>query len=175
MVKTVVRRAYIEAVVTKDGPMTVRARYDLKSSERQRLAVRLRDPRILGFTVAGQTVAPEKGPADAGGDPEDKTYLINVARAANSDEPFQIAMLFETPLQQADLGVTDVLHLPLPRFDEGVKCQQVYVRVWVPKEYRWSAIPTDSPATSASDCWIRARSPTPRTIPTVGFPRTLFV
>ncbi len=60
VVKTVVRRAYIEAVVTEDGPMTVRARYDLKSSERQRLAVTLRNPRILGVTVAGQAVAPEK-------------------------------------------------------------------------------------------------------------------
>ncbi len=136
VVKTIIRRAYIEAVVTKDGPITVRARYDLKSSERQRLAVRLRDPRILGVTVAGQTVAPEKGPADAGGAPQDKTYLINVARAANSDEPFQIAMLFETPLSQADLGVTDVLYLPFPRFEEGVKCQQVYVRIWMPREYR---------------------------------------
>ncbi|MHB8952965.1 MAG: hypothetical protein ACYC4U_08275 [Pirellulaceae bacterium] len=136
VVRTVIHRAYIEAVITKEGPITIRARYDLKSSERQRLAVRLRDPRILGFTVAGQTVAPEKGPADAGGDTQDKTFLINVARATTSDEPFQIAMLFETPLRQADLGVTDVLYLPLPRFDEGVKCQQVYVRIWVPKEYR---------------------------------------
>ena len=66
VVKTVVRRAYIEAVVTEDGPMTVRARYDLKSSERQRLAVTLHNPRILGVTVAGQTVAPEKAPARGG-------------------------------------------------------------------------------------------------------------
>jgi hypothetical protein len=136
VVKTVIRRAYIEAVVTKDGPITVRARYDLKSSERQRLAVRLRDPRILGFTVAGQTVAPEKGPASANGDPADKTYLINVARATTSDEPFKVTMLFETPLKQETLGVVDTLDLPLPRFDDSVKCQQVYVRVWVPKEYR---------------------------------------
>ena len=62
--------------------------------------------------------------------------MINVARATDSDEPFQVAMLFETPLQQEDLGVTDSLDLPLPQFDDGVKCQQVYVRVWVPKEYR---------------------------------------
>ena len=55
----------LEAVVTEDGPMTVRARYDLKSSERQRLAVTLPNPRILGITVAGQTVAPEKAPAAA--------------------------------------------------------------------------------------------------------------
>lgn len=33
VVETVVHRAYIEAVVTEDGPMTMRARYELKSSE----------------------------------------------------------------------------------------------------------------------------------------------
>lgn len=136
VVRTVVRRAYIEAVVTEDGPVTVRARYDLKSSERQRLAVTLRDPRILGVAVAGQTVAPEKAPAAPDARPDDKTYFINVARAADSDEPFQIATVFETPLSGKQLGVTDVLGLSLPRFDKGVKFQNVYVRVWVPKDYR---------------------------------------
>ncbi|NQT17748.1 MAG: hypothetical protein HQ582_33640, partial [Planctomycetes bacterium] len=141
VVKTVVRRAYIEAVITEDGPMTMRARYDLKSSERQRLAVTLRSPRILGITVAGQTVAPEKAPAAPGGSPEDKTYFINVARTADSDEPFQIAAVFETPLSKDELRVNDLLHLALPRFDEGVKFQQVYVRVWVPKDYRLVGVP----------------------------------
>ena len=141
VVKTVVRRAYIEAVITEDGPMTMRARYDLKSSERQRLAVTLRSPRILGVTVAGQTVAPEKAPAAPGGSPEDKTYFINVARTADSDEPFQIAAVFETPLSKDELRVNDLLHLALPRFDEGVKFQQVYVRVWVPKDYRLVGVP----------------------------------
>ena len=136
VVETVVRRAYIEAVVTEDGPVTIRARYDLKSSERQRLAVALRDPRILGIRVAGQSVAPEKAPESPGGSPGDKTYLINVARADDSDEPFQIAIVFETPLPEKRLDLTGLLRLPLPRFDEGVKFQQVYVRVWVPKDYR---------------------------------------
>lgn len=136
VVETVVRRAYIEAVITEEGPVTVRARYELKSSERQRLAVTLRNPRILGMAVAGQTVAPEKGPTAQGGNPDDKTYLINVARTADSDEPFQIAMVYETPTDQEKLGVAGPLRLPLPRFDEGVKVQQVYVRIWVPKDYR---------------------------------------
>ena len=136
VVKTVVRRAYIEAVITEDGPMTVRARYDLKSSERQRLAITLRNPRILGITVAGQTVAPEKAPTAPGAGPEDKTYFINVARTADSDEPFQIATLFETPLPGEELDITDLLRLPLPGFDEGVKFQKVYVHLWVPKDYR---------------------------------------
>ena len=136
VVETIVRRAYIEAVITEDGPMTMRARYELKSSERQRLAVTLRNPRILGMTVAGQSVAPEKGPPAPGGSPDDKTYLINVARTADSDEPFQIALVFETPPSRERLAVTDRLRLPLPRFDEGVKFQRVYVRAWVPKDYR---------------------------------------
>jgi len=136
VVKTVVRRAYIEAVLTADGPMTVRARYDVKSSERQRLAVTLPNPRILGITVAGQTVAPEKAPAAEGAEPDDKTYFINVARPADSDESFPIAAVFETPLPDATLGVHGLLRLALPRFDEGVKFQKVYVRVWTPKEYR---------------------------------------
>ena len=111
VVETVVRRAYIEAVVTTDGPITMRARYDLKSSERQRLAVTLRNPRILGITVAGQTVAPEKAPAESGGSPEDRTYLINVARSADSDEPFEIATVFETPRAEKWLQTTDLLRL----------------------------------------------------------------
>lgn len=136
VVKTVVRRAYIEAVVTEDGPVTVRARYELKSSERQRLAVTLRNPRILGVSVAGQTVAPEKAPPAPGSAADDKTYFINVARTADSDQPFQIAAVFETPRDEEKLRTTGVLRLPLPRFDEGVKFQNVYVRVWVPKTYR---------------------------------------
>jgi hypothetical protein len=142
VVKTVVGRAYVEAVVTEGGPITVRARYEVKSSERQRLAVTLRNPqRILGFTVAGQTVAPEKAPGAPGGSPEDKTYFINVARAADSDEPFQIATVFETPRPDKELKVTDLLRLPLPRFEDGVKFQKVYVRLWVPKDYRLVGTP----------------------------------
>ncbi|NLS94912.1 MAG: hypothetical protein GXX96_22380 [Planctomycetaceae bacterium] len=141
VVETVVRRAYVEAVITEDGPATIRARYELKSSQRQRLAITLRNPRILGMAVAGKTVAPEKGPASPGGDPDDKTYLINVARTADSDEPFQITMVFETPLDREQLAVADRLHLPLPQFDEGVKIQQVYVRVWVPTDYRLVGAP----------------------------------
>jgi hypothetical protein len=136
VVRTVVDRAYVEAVITEDGPMTVRARYEVKSSERQRLAVTLRNPRILGITVAGQAVAPEIAPAASDGSPEDKTYFINVARTADSDEPFQIATVFETPRPDKELGITDLLHLPLPQFEDGVKFQKLYVRVWMPKDYR---------------------------------------
>ncbi len=136
VVRTVVDRAYIEAVVTKDGPVTMRARYELKSSERQRLAVTLPNPRILGITVAGQTVPPEIAPAAPGAGPDDKTYFLNVARTGDADESFHVSIVFETSRPKEDLGVTNLLRLPLPRFDEGVKFQRTYVRAWVPREYR---------------------------------------
>jgi hypothetical protein len=50
--------------------------------------------------------------------------------------PWPSAAVFETPRPEKELRITDVLNLPLPRFDEGVKFQKVYVRVWVPKDYR---------------------------------------
>lgn len=137
VVKTVIQRAYVEAVVTEDGPVTVRARYEVRSSERQRLAIALRNPRILSITVAGQAVAPEKAPDVPGGNPADKTYFVNVSRSGDSDESFQIAVVFETPrVDKGDLGVRGLLRLPLPRFEDGVKFQTTYVRLWVPKDYR---------------------------------------
>ena len=45
-------------------------------------------------------------------------------------------MVFETPRPEKELKVTDLLSVPLPRFDEGVKFQKVFVRPWVPKDYR---------------------------------------
>ena len=45
-------------------------------------------------------------------------------------------MVFETPRPDKELKLTDSLSVPLPQFDEGVKFQQAYVRVWVPKQYR---------------------------------------
>ena len=104
--------------------------------DQKRLAVTLRTRRILGLSVAGQTVAPEKAPAAQGGNTEDVTYFINVARTAGSDEPFQIAAVFEMPRPEESLKITDLLHLPLPRFEDGVKFQKVFVRIWVPRDYR---------------------------------------
>jgi hypothetical protein len=136
VVRTVVRRAYVEAVVTRDGPVTMRARYDVTSSERQRLALTLHNPRILSMAVAGQTVLPEIAPAASGNGPEDRTYFINVARAGETDEPFEIAAVFETPGPADGMDITDALRLALPRFDHEVKFQKTYVRVWVPRDYR---------------------------------------
>ncbi len=136
VVRTVVDRAYVEAVVTRDGPVRVRARYEVRSSERQRLAVALRAPRILSLHVAGQAVPPEVASAATEDELAARRFLINVARAGEVDEAFPIALVFETPAPGSRLGITDLLRLALPSFEEGVKFQKTYVRVWVPRDYR---------------------------------------
>ncbi len=136
VVRTVVDRAYVEAVVTRDGPLRVRARYEVRTSERQRLAVQLAAPRILSLHVAGQAVPAEIDPAPAEDELGKRRFFINVARAGDVDESFPIALVFEAPAPDRRLGVTDLLRLALPNFDEGVKSQKTYVRMWVPRDYR---------------------------------------
>jgi hypothetical protein len=137
VVKTVVTRAYVEAVVSAEGPVSVRARYTVKSSERQRLAVTLPATRLLGVTVAGRSVLPEKAPSPAGAAPDDKSYFINVARSTGPDDAFPITVVYEAPAPDGGkLGYTDTLDFRLPQFDAGVKFQQLFVRLWLPDKYR---------------------------------------
>ena len=137
VVRTVVSRGYVEAVVSSEGPVSVRARYWVKSSERQRLAVTLPALRLLGVTVAGRSVLPEKAPQSPSAAPEDKTYFVNIDRQTGPDEAFPIALVYEAPAPPSGkLGVTDQLRLRLPQFENGVKFQQLYVRLWLPEEYR---------------------------------------
>ncbi len=138
VVKTVVTRAYVEAVVSAEGPISVRARYMVKSSERQRLAVTLPATRLLGVAVAGRSVLPEKAPSPAGATADDKSYFINVARSTGPDDAFPITVVYEAPAPDDDgkLGYTDSLDFRLPQFDAGVKFQQLFVRLWLPNQYR---------------------------------------
>ncbi len=143
VVKTVVSRAYVETVVSSEGPISVRARYLVKSSERQRLAVTLPATRLMGVTVAGRSVLPEKAPTPPGAAADDRSYFINVARSTGPDEAFPIAIVYEAPPPPNNkLGITDELSLRLPQFDKGVKFQQLYVRLWLPEQYRSVSEPT---------------------------------
>ena len=144
VVKTVVSRAYVEAVISSEGPISVRARYLVKSSERQRLALTLPAKRVLGVTVAGRSVPPEIAPAMPGAAADDKSYFINIDRKTGPDEAFPIAIVYEAPPPSADgkLNTTDSLRLRLPQFEKGVKFQQIYVRLWLPEQYRAVGEPT---------------------------------
>jgi hypothetical protein len=137
VVKTVISRAFVEAVVSIDGPISVRAQYWIKSSERQRLAITLPSKRVLGVTVAGRNVLPEKAPTPAGAPADERAYFINIDRQTGPDEPFPLALVYEAAAPNGDkLATTGDLKLRLPQFEKGVKFQQLFVRLWLPERFR---------------------------------------
>lgn len=150
VVETVIDRALVEAVVTEDKSVTYRARYRLKSSERQRLAVDLpKDSEILDLLVAGNRVAPEK--ADAGGSASAwDSYRVNVARKTASDEPFVLSIVFRAPFKDSPLrGRGGNLRLNLPRIGGAnaadthkIALQELRIAVWVPKEFSLVGTPS---------------------------------
>jgi hypothetical protein len=93
--------------------------------------------RVLGVTVAGRSVLPEKAPALPGAAADDKSYFINIDRETGPDVAFPIAIVYEAPPPPGDkLAMTDTLPIRLPQFEKGVKFQQLHVRLWLPDQYR---------------------------------------
>ena len=139
VIETVVSKALVEMVLDRASVATYRARYVVKSSERQRLRVDLPagiEP--LGVMVDRKPVALEKS--------EDKArdgwsaYFVNVARTKSSDEAFSLAILFRNPLEpKAFQSAGGRLRLRLPMVGgaeaNGVAVQQLRAAVWVPDDY----------------------------------------
>ena len=139
VIETVVSKALVEMVLDRASVATYRARYVVKSSERQRLRVDLPagiEP--LGVMVDRKPVALEKS--------DDKArdgwnaYFVNVARTKSSDEAFSLAILFRNPLEpKAFQSAGGKLKLRLPMVGgaeaNGVAVQQLRAAVWVPDDY----------------------------------------
>ena len=139
VIETVVSKALVEMVLDRASTATYRARYVVKSSERQRLRVDLPagiEP--LGVMVDRKPVALEKS--------DDKArdgwnaYFVNVARTKSSDEAFSLAILFRNPLEpKAFQSAGGKLKLRLPMVGgaeaNGVAVQQLRAAVWVPDDY----------------------------------------
>ncbi|WLD11030.1 hypothetical protein [Planctellipticum variicoloris] len=144
VVETVIPRALVEIVIDRNGAATYRARYVIRSSERQRLALALpKGVEPLGVMVDRKTVALEKNPA---ADTEHlHAYFVNVARATSADEQFSFAVMFRNPQLEKDLfqtwGGNIMLRLPVIGGETGVAIQQLKLAVWMPQEYALVATP----------------------------------
>ena len=87
VVQTVVSRALVEMVINKNGTASVRARYRLKSSERQRLRVDLPGESNVAevFVDQGRVQVEQAGEDQEA--PEGWTaYSLNVAGTTTDDE-----------------------------------------------------------------------------------------
>ncbi|MEK6259071.1 MAG: hypothetical protein AABP62_10695 [Planctomycetota bacterium] len=139
VIETVVSKALVEIVLDRAGTATFRARYAIKSSERQRLRVDLPSGvEPLGVLVDRKPVSLEKAGIETtkGWD----SYFVNVARTKSSDEPFSLAVLFRNPLSPAPFtsnGGRLLMRLPVIGGSQntGVAVQQLRTAVWVPDEY----------------------------------------
>lgn len=139
VVETVVSRALVEVVLGHDKTATYRCRYQLKSSERQRLRLDLpKGIDLLGLSVDRRLVNPEKNETARTADGFE-SFFVNVARARSSDEPFWLTAQFQMPLEAAFEDWGGRWNLPLPRLggrDESrVALQELRAVVWVPDEY----------------------------------------
>ena len=152
VVQTVVSRAKIEVVLSQDDTARYRCRYRIKSSERQRLTILLPegaephsvlvDNRQVSLEKSGQT-PPEKWSA----------YYVSVARSKNSDEAFQLTLLFTWPMNPAPFQLwRGKLQLPMPRVglpsETNAVTQQIQATVWVPKDYKLVGTPSKFIVTS---------------------------
>ena len=129
----------MEIVLDRAGTATFRARYAVKSSERQRLRVDLPsgvEPLAVLLDRKPVTLEKAGGESKKGWDP----YFVNVARTKPSDEEFSLVFLFRNPLSPAPFeryGGKLLLRLPVvggsPR--SAVTVQQLRIAVWVPEQY----------------------------------------
>ena len=152
VIETVVSKALVEIVLDRASTATYRARYVIKSSERQRLQVDLPagiEP--LGVTVDRKPVALEKSDEKA----RDgwNAYFVNVARTKSSDQEFSLAILFRNPLEpKAFQNAGGKLKPRLPMIggadSAGVAVQQLRTAVWVPDEFALVGTPKNFSVTS---------------------------
>jgi hypothetical protein len=139
VVETVVSKALVEIVLDKASTATYRARYVMKSSERQRLRVDLpSNVEPLGVLLDRKPVPLEK--ADLKTRDNWTSYFVNVARTGSSDQAFSLVLIFRNPLKpEAFQSMTGKIILRLPMIGgsegQGVAVQQLRAALWVPWEY----------------------------------------
>jgi len=141
VLETLVSKGVIEAVVTEDAKVTCRMRYELRTSERQRLDLELpKDSIPLDAVVDGKRVELERAPVESS-DKRWDAYQIPVSRNRSADQPFVMALIFQAPYNPRPLpGMGGNLQLHIPRLGrsgtgEGVVIQQLRAAIWVPQEF----------------------------------------
>ena len=173
VVDTVVSKAALEAVVTEDSQVIYRARFRLRSSERQRLTLDLpRDSVPLEALVAGKRVELERAGAEVA-DKRWDPYRISVTRTGTAEEPFVLAVVFQTPYNPRPLpGRGGNLALQLPRLRGGgeeagvVVVQELRTTVWIPPAYQLVSRPGDFTSdTPPRWDWWRGTNPARPNVP----------
>ncbi|WP_437204861.1 hypothetical protein [Planctomicrobium sp. SH664] len=143
VVSTVVSRSLVEVVTSQDAEATYRCRYQVKTSERQRLLVFLPvNLEVLGAFLNDREVKLEKGTETSAKSPGPHwtPFWINVARPESSETPFLLTFQFlwkvNPPLGESQFGRGRIaLPLPILGADDASVVQDLKAVVWVPHEF----------------------------------------
>lgn len=151
VVSTVVSRGLVEIVAGEDAEATYRGRFNVKTTERQRLLVHLPvNLEVLGTFLNEREVKLEKAElldSETLG-PNWLPFWVNVARAESSDQSFLLTFQFlwrvNPPLGESSFG-RGKMSLPLPIIGERAASvtQELKVVVWVPEKYALVGDPSD--------------------------------
>ena len=146
VVETVISRGLVEMVINKNGTASVRARYRLKSSERQRLRVDL----PAAATVSDVFVDKRRVPVEKSGEDSAEgwsDYSFNVS-GTKTDEEFFLSIRFDLPQEgffDPIFGSTPRIKLPqvggVGAGGGDVVTQELRTAVFVPNEYKLIGVP----------------------------------
>ena len=140
VIETVVAKGLVEVIVGRDPVVTYRCRYQMRSSERQRLRIDFpQQMTILGVEVNRQSSALEVNQLL---EPEEgwTSYFLNVGRTGGADDLFTVTLLFQAPLEgQPFRRNGGRLEFRLPRIGDpagkSIAVQQLKTVVWIPTDF----------------------------------------
>ena len=144
VIPTIASRGLVEVVIGEGQDATYRARFQLKTTERQRLLVQLPlGLQLIGVYVGDTEVRLEKaeiGEKQKLGD-NWEPFWLNVIRKGRAEDEFVVTFHFQwsvNPPLGESRGGRGSLQLPLPVFgaaEARVPVQQEKVAVYVPRKY----------------------------------------
>ncbi|MCA8995740.1 MAG: hypothetical protein KDA80_02115 [Planctomycetaceae bacterium] len=161
VVSTVVSRALVEIVTGEDAEATYRCRFQIKTSERQRLLVYLPvNLEVLGAFLNDREIKLEKAEVENSGEIGENwtPFWVNVARPESSEEPFLLTFQFlwtvNPTLGQSQFSRGEMV-LPLPILGDGETSvvQELKVAIWVPEEYQLVGDPPNFELAVRRNAW----------------------
>jgi|GEM_PF-2967995 len=143
---TVVDHLHLDAVVTEERAIRVRALMSLKNKERQSLRVRLPE----GASVTFLSVAGERERISRGGEGDPRVKLINLSAVRGREEAFLIKILYDIvpdnkgmeALEVFDVGVPEILGEPGQ--EDAPPVSRLTLDLHLPKDYRYLSFGSDS-------------------------------
>jgi hypothetical protein len=145
VIETVVSKALVEIVIGQGATAGYRCRYQIRTSERQRLSVDVPfQMELLGAFIGSEPVDLEKD--DEATAPEGRAlYSVNLTGRSNADESFLLTLQFRTPVAALGRG-GGRRALMMPHIGGGqasAAVQELRTVVWVPDDYSLVGTPDD--------------------------------